>query len=338
MGLTKDYLYTIEFPDYSDLGLPQKLVDELLGQLTGCICCNAIYDREDNEYYFYEPSCYFEELLDEIGFSEIQKQIIYDNAKCPNCGYDLDSDTEVTINEYYHEEKRFEQYINKVTVEIKPKIQEFYEYLIKYPFLGYKHKIGKEISSGLNKLNIVTLEEKTYYRARQPDGAKVFTKKCMLPPNPETIPISEGRFNHYGQSHWYLGDSINLCGAECSHLKSSALWFQEVKIVKAEKILDLSEKYISPFYEPDKPYDLPLIVAALLLSGFLTKPQKVKGYWKPEYILTRFIADLCKEKDINGILYPSSLYKNGKNLVIFDISKIEYFFIGNPKLQVYKNT
>ena len=25
----------------------------------------------------------------------------------------------------------------------------------------------------------------------------------MLPPNPQDVPISEGRFNHFGQGHWY---------------------------------------------------------------------------------------------------------------------------------------
>ena len=52
----------------------------------------------------------------------------------------------------------------------------------------------------------------------------------MLPPNPQDVPISEGRFNHFGQGHWYLGDSIDLCGAECSHKKNCVLWFQKVEI------------------------------------------------------------------------------------------------------------
>ncbi len=336
MSFTKDYLYECEHPDYSNLGLPQNLVDDLLGQLTGCIACNSHYDREDNDYYFYAPSESFEQLLDDIGFSETEKEIIYENAKCPNCGCDLDSESEITIDEYYYEEKKYKQYINKITNEIKPKIEDFYEYLIKYPFLGYKHEIGQEILKGINDLNIITLKNQNYYRARFPDGGNIFTQENMLPPNPEVVAISEGRFNHYGQSHWYLGNSIDLCGTECTHIKDSALWFQKIKIQKADKILDLTEEYISSYYNPDNQFNLSITVSALLLSGVLIQSQKIKGSWKPEYFITRFIADICKEQGFNGILYPSSVYPSGKNLVIFDISKIKYKFIGNPKLKIYQ--
>lgn len=336
MGLTKDYLYDCEHPDYSNLGLPQNLVDDLIGQLTGCVYCNSAYDKEDDEYYPYAQCIPFEELLDDIGFSEEDKQIIYENARCPNCGCELDSESKVTVNEYYYEEKKYKEYINKLTKEIKPKIEEFYNYLIKYPFLGYKHEVGIEISKGIKDLNVIALEAQTFYRARFPTDGNIFTTQDMLPPNPKDVPISEGRFNHYGQSHWYIGDSVQLCGAECTHLKDSALWFQKIEIQNANGILDLTEEYISTFYSPNNNHNLSITVAALLLSGVLTKTQKIKGSWKPEYFITRFIADICKEQGINGIMYPSSVYPSGKNLVIFDISKISYKFIGEPELKIYK--
>ena len=248
----------------------------------------------------------------------------------------MDSESEVTVNEYYYEEKKYKEYINKITKEIKPKIEEFYNYLIKYPFLGYKHEVGIEIAKGIKDLNVIALEDQTFYRARFPTDGNIFTTQDMLPPNPKYVPISEGRFNHYGQSHWYIGDSVQLCGAECTHLKDSALWFQKIEIQKANGILDLTEEYISTFYSPNNNHNLSITVAALLLSGVLTKTQKIKGSWKPEYFITRFIADICKEQGINGIMYPSSVYPSGKNLVIFDISKISYKFIGEPELKIYK--
>ena len=336
MGFTKDYLYKCEHPNYSNLGLPANLVEDFVGQFIGCKYCNSIYDSEDHTWDCYRSCIPFEELLDNIGFSEQDKQIIYENVKCPSCNCKLEPGDEIAINEYYYEEKKYKEYINKITKEIKPKIEEFYEYLIKYPFLGYKHEIGVAIAEGIKDLNIIILQNQNYFRARFPNGGTIFTNESMLPPNPENVPISEGRFNHYGQSHWYLGDSIELCGAECTHLNDNALWFQEIKIKKAENILDLTEEYISTFYNPDNQYNLPITVAALLLSGILIKPQKIKGFWKPEYFITRFIADICKEQGINGIIYPSSVYPAGKNLVIFDISKIEYDFINSPKLEIYK--
>lgn len=336
MGHAKEYLYECEHPNYSNLGLPQNLVDELEERSLGCKYCNSIYDNEDKDYTCYRLCISFEDLLDDIGFSEQEKQIIYKNYRCPICNCVLDPESEIAVDEYYHEEQKHKEHINKITKEIKPKIEDFYNYLIKFPFLGFKHEIGSEIASGIKDLNIIVLEDRLYYRARFPDGGKIFTQKDMLPPNPADVAISEGRFNHYGQSHWYLGDSIELCGSECTHLNDNALWFQKINIIKAEKILDLTEEYISTYFNPDNTYNLSITVAALLLSGIMTKPQKIKGSWKPEYFITRFIADVCKEQGINGIIYPSSVYPSGKNLVIFDINKIVYNFIDEPELQIYK--
>ena len=146
--------------------------------------------------------------------------------------------------------------------------------------------------------------------------SRIFDNNDMLPPNPQDVPISEGRFNHFGQGHWYLGDSIDLCGAECSHKKNCVLWFQKVEIEQATDILDLAKDYIYNYFNPDNTdgYSLPIAVAALLWSGILTKEQQIKGFWKPEYFITRYIADICKEKGINGIIYPSSLYSSGRNV------------------------
>lgn len=341
MGFSKDYLYNCEHPDYSDLGLPQKLIDELLGRMTGCVYCNSTYDREDDTYYYYSQVLTVEDLLDDIGFTEKQKDKLYTELCCPNCGCELDSESEITVDEYYFEEKYHAKYIEKLTKVVKPEIIEFNNYLIKYPYLGCKHKIGKRLIKDISNLSKMSIEEAIYFRARAPHGNEIFTITSMLPPDPNDskVTITEGRFNHFGQSHWYLGNSKQLCGAESSHKKNCILWFQKIKIKKAENILDLSKEYISNYYNPDNTdmYSLPVTVAALLLSGFITKPQEKEGSWKPEYILTRFIADICKEQGINGILYPSSLYQTGKNLVVFDISKIDYEFLDEPSLEIYKN-
>jgi len=322
--------------EYFELGLPKKKMDELGERLTGCEYCNATYDREDNETYFYEPHETFENLLDDIGFSEKEKEIIYDNIKCPNCGCDLDGFSEVTENEYYREEKFHKAYIKKIAKNSETEIKEFYHYLMKYPYLGCNHSVGRKILKGIDSLEKIMIENQIYYRAREPKDSKIFTTEDMLPPNPENIAVSEGRFNHYGQSHWYLGNSKDLCGAECSHKKNCVLWFQKIYIKSASNILDLAKDYID-YYNPGNTdaYNLPIILAALLWSGVITKEQEIKGSWKPEYFITRFIADICKERKINGILYPSSLYPSGKNLVIFDINQIEYNFDGKPELKEY---
>ncbi|MBR4791736.1 MAG: RES family NAD+ phosphorylase [Treponema sp.] len=323
--------------DYYTLGLPKKKLEELLGTLTGCEACNSTYDREDDRNYFYEPDENFESLLDDIGFTDAQKETIYNNIKCPNCHCDLDGFSQVTINEYYKEEKSHKNYIEKIASNAETKIKNFYDYIIKYPYLGCNHKVGKQIIKNIETLEKISIDNKIFYRAREPKNSEIFTCNHMLPPSPEMVPISEGRFNHYGQSHWYLGDSIEICGAECTHRKNCMLWFQKITIKKADNIMDLTQDYIHYYYNPldTKMYEIPITLAALLLSGILQQEQTVKGYWKPEYFVTRFIADVCKTKGINGILYPSSLYPAGKNLVIFDINKIDFEFEAKPELKEY---
>ena len=325
--------------EYYELNLPKKKLRELVERLTGCEYCNSTYDREDGETYFYAPHETFYDLLDDIGFSDEQKEVIYQNICCPNCGCDLDAYSEITVNEYYQEERFHKQFIEKIANSAETKIKDFYNYLIKYPYLGCKHTVGKQIIKGINALEKVDIINQSFYRARKPKDSKIFVNNDMLPPNPQVIPISEGRFNHYGQGHWYLGDSIDLCGAECSHKKNCILWFQKIQIQQVTNVLDLSKDYIYNYFNPENTevYSLPIVVAALLWSGVLSKEQLIKGSWKPEYFITRFIADICKEKGINGILYPSSLYPAGRNLVIFDIEKINFKFDGNPELKQYKN-
>ncbi len=326
----------MDVDEYCDLGLSRKKLEELFGTLTGCECCNSTYDREDDKTYFFEPNEGFEVLLDDIGFSEKEKKIIYENIRCPNCGCNLDAFSEVTINEYYKEEKYHKNYIAKIASKSKTEITDFYNYLIKYPYLGCQHTIGKQIIKGIDSLEKVDLENQTFYRAREPKDSRIFVNEDMLPPDPKNIPISEGRFNHYGQAHWYLGNTEDLCGAECSHKKNCMLWFQKIQIFKSIAILDLSKEYIDYHYSPETTnYNIPIAVAALLFSGVITKEQKITGYWKPEYFITRFIADVCKTKGINGIIYPSSFYPSGKNLVIFDIKKIDFSFDGKPELREY---
>ncbi|MGN0729739.1 hypothetical protein [Treponema sp.] len=301
---------------YSELGLPKRKLQTLTDMLSGCECCQATYDREDDRTYFHAPHQSFEDLLDDIGFTEAQKEKIYDNYVCPNCGCDLNAFSEVTTNEYYQEEKFYEKYIKKITANVKTKIDDFYEYFIKYPYLSCNHSVGKQIIKGIDSLVKLDIDNQIYYRAREPKDSAVFTTDDMLPPSPQKVPISEGRFNHFGQVHWYLSDSETLCGAECSHKKNCILWFQKVKINKASCILDLAKDYIDYSFIPDntKIYDLPVVVAALLLSRVITKKQETKG--------------------INGILFPDSLLP-GKNLVIFDINKIQYEFDGKPELKEY---
>ncbi len=320
----------INIDDYSDTNIPKKYLKKIADCLVSC-GCDQPYDKEDDEYYYIDGTQYeFGELLNELNIPEKYYQEIYDTVKCPECGNDIDVFSDVCVDFNLAEKKKFNIAFNKLQDKAKSKIEDFYSYLQKYPYLGANHKTGKDLINGIDFIKRITIKDETWYRARIPDNSRVFTKKDMLPP-PKNIPIPEGRFNHYGQSHFYLGESKYVCACECSNNNDCICWIQEIKIKEINNILDLTQTIYDYPNEtkPEKITSLPLTITGLLTSGKITNTQKKNISWKPEYFVPRYIADICKEKGIKGILYHSSLCFQ-KNLVIFNFKKKDFEFINEP--------
>ncbi len=76
---------------------------------------------------------------------------------------------------------------------------------------------------------------------------------------------------------------------------------------------------------------IPYLYGGILINRRLTKSVEHKSSWKPEYFIPRFIADICKEFGINGIIFSSAVY-NMINIVIFDIKKLDFSFEGEPEI------
>jgi RES domain-containing protein len=172
----------------------------------------------------------------------------------------------------------------------------------------------------------MSLENEIWYRGRCIENSRVFENKDMLPPNPEKVSIGEGRFNHYGQSHFYLGNSEALCLNEICKDYRGICWIQKVNIKSINNIIDLSG-----YLNDDNYSDMPLIFSGIMHIGLLTKKILHNRAWKPEYFVSRFIADICKENKINGIKYSSSV-AYGENLVLFFPKKAKFEFIDKPYL------
>lgn len=323
--------------EYEDSDIPKKYLEKIKNCLVCCFC-DQPYDREDDEYYFVDGQQYeFNELLYELSIPEKWHSKIYEIIKCPVCGNDLDCYTDVCVDFSLGEKEKYNRILERLSEKSKARIEEFYEYLCKYPYLGAFHKIGKELIKGIESLDTITIKDQNWYRARMVSESRIYTKNDMMPP-PKTAIISEGRFNHYGQSHFYMGESEYLCASECSHNQSCICWMQKIKINKIDKILDLTKEYFE-YYNTSctsKVPDLPIAIAGLLLSGKITKRHETNDCWKPEYFVPRYIADICKEKGFKGIKYPSAL-SFGSNLVVFDIESLDYVFIDEPYLYRYKH-
>ena len=64
--------------------------------------------------------------------------------------------------------------------------------------------------------------------------------------------------------------------------------------------------------------ELSELLAALIYSSLLSSPADSEGWNRPEYVLTRFVADCARSAGVEGIVYPSCRHTDGDNLVLLN--------------------
>jgi hypothetical protein len=317
-----------EYDDFEDLpDVIKDYITEVNNEIISCYQCQP-YDSEEKDIVWIEGDRY--ELCDIFNDRDIPEKYwddIIPYIECPHCGrvFDHYSDEVGVMGEYEYEFQRKYDKIVEVSVD---KIQPFYDLLAKYPYLAMENEVGQEIAKEIKKMPLITIENEVFYRSRKPENGKIFTHNDMLNP-PQTVKIPEGRFNHYGQSHLYLGQTEELCAKEISNEDKELLWMQKYKILNLPRILDVAE-----FIDQDNIDKIPLFFAGLFQSGMINVQKTKDISWTPEYFIPRFIADIARYNEINGIIYQSTK-TIGKNLVIFDLSKCQYEFDGVPYTFVF---
>jgi len=305
----------------------KEYIIEVNKEIISCADCQP-YDSEENDIVWVEGDRF--EIVDLFNDNDIPEEYweeILPYIECPQCGMvfeDLSDDVGV-MGEYEYE---FNQKYDEIVEIDKDKIQSFYNFLIKYPYLGMEHEVGQKFKEEIKEMPFNKINNTIYYRARKPNNEKIFNNEDMLYP-PQTVKIPEGRFNHYGQSYFYLSETEEVCAKEIANNEKELLWIQKYKIISLENILDVTE-FIAP-YNIDQ---IPLFFAGLFHSG-LINVQKTKDIsWTPEYFIPRFIADIAKYNGFNGIIYHSTK-TYGRNLVIFDPDKCTYEFEDKPYTIIY---
>lgn len=264
----------------------------------------------------------FQDLLTSFQIVPEIHQEIAQNTICPNCTGAMTLETMIELpskqeDDFYDEQK-------KATKAARPKLAKFEDFLNKYPYLGASHRIGKQIIREIRDMPFKQIENEIWYRSRCFSTETAISHKEMLPPNQNKIVIGEGRFNHFGQSHYYLGDSELLCRKEICQRKEDICYAQKIRIRIVKNVLDLS-RTINPSTFKVVPYTF----AGAIYEGVLSKESSPYG-WKPEYFVTRYIGDVCKSVGVNGIIYQSST-GFGCNLVVFDVNKMDFDFVGKPQ-------
>lgn len=234
-------------------------------------------------------------LCDYYTLSEYKK--LLKKIKCPHCGLYL-SDGFI----YPYE-------IPKGIKEHIKDIGEIAEISKKAPFIILAHPFATEIFTTLNKIfadTSETLIKEDLYRCRVLRGREkpYSTKQSgVVPDNLAT----EGRFNHSGFGFLYTATTKKLAFLETVPDTKISASMATIKILKKLKILDITD---IGAYDDD-------IYRAIMSSSLLVNPPGGKGWNKPGYIFTRFIADCAIYLGFDGIKYNSSYNFDGSNLVVF---------------------
>jgi RES domain len=178
------------------------------------------------------------------------------------------------------------------------------------------HPIGKEVAAGVSKAHIKVLQPQKWYRcieAEKVDLNRIFP----------TSPQPPHRFNHAGQTAFYLADDPRTAVIEVKQediLKEVRvdLWIVAFEISSPLRVLDARMPMLSGHKRQ------PSILQTLLTRSFLREKRRDKGRFQPQYLLTRFVADLVRKRNLDGIYYTSCHeypYRDdvyGTNLVIFN--------------------
>jgi len=294
----------------------KKYIQKIQPEIAYCTTCQA-YDGGEIIWVLGQKTD-LEDLFNEYEVPEALRDMVADGLCCNNCGVNLSREADVGLKT--QEQREIDKKWEFWHKNYDPRIDEFQEFLSKYPYLGLSHKIGQEIQSKISGFSKTNIADKDWWRARKPKSSKKLTSNKMYPPD---FPRSEGRFNHYGQRVFYLASTQEAALSETLEEGDCFAWVQKFHIKKADNLLDLA-----PFFQDE--INIPIIM--LGLNAKLFKSQVDKSCpWKPQYFITRFLSDCAKEQGYKGIVFNSPKHYD-ENLVLFDWEKDNIIHVDEPKI------
>lgn len=135
-----------------------------------------------------------------------------------------------------------------------------------------------------------------------------------------------GRGNPPGIPHLYLALERETCVAECRPGMNEYISVAEFQAIKDFTTLDLETvDAINPFTSsPDGDASLYLHSRAVLtrLRSEISTPARSSDS-NLDYISTQFLCEYVKSLGLSGVIYPSTLYGGGTNLVLFNPEVVE---------------
>jgi len=131
---------------------------------------------------------------------------------------------------------------------------------------------------------------------------------------PEIEKAYAGRINPKGVSYLYAAEQPHTAIVEVRPIIGQMVSVAEIEIERDLILYDFSIPILD-FESKEETHDIFRIIAK-----HISEP----NYAGEEgYLTTQYIGNFIKEKQVEGIRFPSSLHKNGINIVLFDTSKDE---------------
>ncbi|HEV2147429.1 MAG TPA: RES family NAD+ phosphorylase [Longimicrobiaceae bacterium] len=268
--------------------------------------------------------------MDHVGVPEGDRDEVAELLLCPHCGRDSFErwdDYGEKPEEEIEADRRWATWREK----FEGRVEDFAAHLRRFPYLGLNHPIGRKISSTIRDFPKTGLGAQSWCRARRPDGARVFGPMDLNPPPPRHA-HAEGRFNHYGQSVFYLAESEQAALQETLNADAGEgfAWVQQFDLPVLQDILDLRTSFFAA-----KTLDLPILALGLIHSHLPQLVPEKDSAWKPEYFVPRFIADCARAQGFRGIIFNSQRHYE-VNLVLFSWGDLKITPTGEPKLVLMK--
>jgi RES domain-containing protein len=288
----------------------KKIHRRIQEQIVGCVNCQP-WDEGAPVWVGSHTDIFDLNQDDEL--TDDEWQIVLNGLRCPHCGTEFqDPFDEVQVYSQIDNE------IEKIFARINDKrttnsLKKFSNFIASYPYLGSHNSLGdklfKSIKNGQH-YSIDTPEE--WYRARLINQeSRMFHPSEMGAPNPQKVALPEGRFNHVGQAFLYLSNEKDTAHREINNAYDGLTIIQKFELSGIKKILDLKKDY--DHFSPKAD----IIFLAIIYNGYVAKIPKKGSSWKPEYFVTRYIADVARYLKYEGIIFSSTVH-HGHNLVLFN--------------------
>lgn len=304
----------------------KKLQSKVQEQIHYCLNCQA---RDSGEWIWVMGERYdLEQLFDDCDVEEDLRDKITKDLYCPYCGTELNRYDEIGLESRFDKEIRI--YVEKAEKKYGKRIKDLQNGIRQYPQLALRFPLARTILNEIGeKAMPVCSIEGEHYRARKVSNAKVLRSTDFFAP---PVGLSEeGRFNHAGQSHFYLADDKETAISEIIYDDNPPvlIWLQKFDIKKTDEILDISYDWerLGP--------SISTILVALHKSKLFMQSSRNMDKWKPDYNITRFVMDCAKYHGYNGIKYNSVRDSIGRNIVLFNCSKEMFNDFDKPEIVIH---